>query len=94
MAFKMNNEQILEYSGAMPLKDFIKKQQTHWFGHIVRSSNSSHIKKLTFTDEKNKRLGQPLNTLTRSIYKCYKFHQPAQILKACFTRTTDKLVEF
>jgi hypothetical protein len=90
---KMNNEEILELIGATPLKEFIPKQQIKWFAHIVRSPNLTYIKKLTFTDEKNKRLGQPLNTLTRSIRKRFKLHQPSHILKACFKRTINKLVE-
>ena len=66
MAFKMTNQQIFEYSGAT--QQFIYKQQLNWLAHITRSSNLTKIKKLTFTDEKNKRLGQPLNTLPRSVY--------------------------
>lgn len=93
MAFKMKNETILKHSGATPLKKFIYKQQINWFAHIVRSSNLTYIKKLTFADEKSKRLGQPLNTLIRSIYKRFKNYEPSQILKACFTRTINKLVE-
>ena len=69
MAFKMNNQQIFEYNGATPSWKslYINMQQLNWLAHITRSSNLTYIKKLTFTDEKNKRLGQPLNTLRRSV---------------------------
>jgi hypothetical protein len=68
MAYKLTNQHIFNNSGVTPLQDYVHKQQLNWFAHIIRSPNSTYIKKLTFTDKTIKRLGQPLQTLEPAPY--------------------------
>ena len=69
MALKMTSKEIFEITKATPTFDFVMIQQIKWYGHIARSPNISYIKQLTFSVEKNKRKGQPLQNLRRVIKK-------------------------
>ncbi|KXJ24055.1 hypothetical protein AC249_AIPGENE10834 [Exaiptasia diaphana] len=92
MSYILNNQQIIQYSMATPLEEFVHNQQLKWFSHIVRSSNIRYIKKLTFSDVTRKRKGQPMKTLLRTVYKRLNDYEPSQILKACFRRKENSLI--
>ena len=94
MAWKMTNEKVYEITEATDCKEFIKKQQLKWFGHICRLPNNSFTKRLTFPIFKSRRKGRPMTNLRRGIVNTYKkYFDETSILKKCWNRQEEDLLK-
>ena len=53
-SYVMTNEVILQLCKTTPLNDFIEKQQKTYLAHVIRSDDTSILKKLLFNDDQTR----------------------------------------
>ena len=52
-ALKISNVELYKITGCQPLRDFIKKQQLHYAGHVTRMRNDCWQKRTLFIQNEN-----------------------------------------
>ena len=79
--YVITNEEIIEICHTEDIHKFVERQQSSYLAHLARQSNSCLTKRLLFNDDKQTKIGRPIETLEDKVIKA------AQVSKDAFYKS-------
>ena len=61
--YKINNAKLHNLCGTEDVSYFIKRQQSNYAAHLIRTSSDRNAKRLMFNNDKNRKAGRPITSL-------------------------------